>query len=130
MLLDVDDFKEVNDERGHQAGDRVLEQVGAVLQDIARETDVVGRYGGEEFGMGLPQTGPVEAAQAADRAPRKIEGAFDGNPRTTVSVGVASRPEHGTTRRDLIRAADAALYHPKRTGKNRSTLYPRTPVGQ
>jgi diguanylate cyclase (GGDEF)-like protein len=129
VLLDLDDFKDVNDAHGHQTGDRALEQVGTILGGVARETDVLGRYGGEEFGMVLPRTSPEEAGRAAERVRREVEKAFDDDLGLTVSVGVASRPEHGTDRRSLIRAADEALYCSKRDGKNRCTMYPDTAIG-
>ncbi len=128
MLLDLDDFKDVNDQRGHQAGDRVLEQVGAILGRTARETDVVGRYGGEEFGMVLPHTGLEEAGEVADRLRSRVQETFAEDLRLTASLGVASFPEHGTDRHRLLHAADEALYHSKQEGKNRTTMYPDTQV--
>jgi diguanylate cyclase (GGDEF)-like protein len=128
LLLDLDDFKDVNDRRGHQAGDRALEQVGAILGRTARETDVVGRYGGEEFGMVLPRTDPREAGEVAERLRQGIEGVFRDDLGLTASVGLAGYPEHGTDRRRLIDAADDALYRSKQDGKNRSTMYPHTAI--
>ena len=124
LMLDVDHFKQVNDEHGHLAGDAVLKDVARLLKDTLRTVDSVGRYGGEEFLVLLPHTPPEEAQRTAERIRQRIEQhAFRAGSRTlraTVSVGVASwgmgdvrSPE------SLIREADQALYRAKEAGRNR-----------
>ena len=130
MMIDLDDFKRVNDEGGHLFGDYVLATTARLIADNTRESDLVARYGGEEFAVLLPETDGARAALVAEKLCRAVE-AFDyradgfpaaGAPplRVTVSAGVASRPvpaERDET--ELVRRADAALYAAKRAGKNR-----------
>ncbi|MGN6377796.1 MAG: GGDEF domain-containing protein [Gaiellales bacterium] len=123
ILLDIDDFKQINDTLGHLAGDAVLHAIGQTVLSMIREIDVAARYGGEEFAILLPQTGREGAAQLAQRlrgaiAERDI--VFAGTPveGVTASFGVAAGPEDGVTQLDLIASADAALYEAKRGGKN------------
>lgn len=118
VLLDIDHFKRLNDEYGHQAGDDVLRQVAAVLVEHARVVDVPARYGGEEFAVILPDCGEAEAAAAAERLRAAVEAAPTSVP-VTVSAGVATFPSHGADVAALIRAADDALYSAKRSGRNR-----------
>jgi diguanylate cyclase (GGDEF)-like protein len=120
---DLDDFKAVNDIHGHAAGDAVLREVAAVLQENVRDADVAGRWGGEEFLLLLPGTDAAGAWQLAERvrhaiAARTILTADGTAIRVTCSFGVAARPpaEDGE---ELLAAADAALYRAKRTGKDR-----------
>jgi diguanylate cyclase (GGDEF)-like protein len=123
ILLDIDDFKLINDSLGHLAGDAVLHAVAQTVQGLIREIDVAARYGGEEFAVLLPQTSREGAAHLAERlriaiAEREI--VFAGTPvdGITASFGVASGPEEGMTQIDLVASADAALYQAKRGGKN------------
>jgi diguanylate cyclase (GGDEF)-like protein len=118
VLLDIDHFKPLNDEHGHQIGDDVLRQVAAVLGETARTIDVPARYGGEEFAVVLPECDRAEAAMVAERLRSAIEQA-DTIVKITVSAGVATFPEHGATPEALIRAADDALYSAKDSGRNR-----------
>ena len=126
VMLDIDHFKSVNDTYGHPAGDLVLREVAAVLRRSVRDVDLCGRYGGEEFVVILPQT-PLDGAKlVAERvreavAMRGFE--LRGERREiTVSLGVATAPEHGMEARALIGAADEALYASKQAGRNRVTL--------
>jgi diguanylate cyclase (GGDEF)-like protein len=122
LMIDIDHFKRFNDTHGHQAGDRVLEHVGQAIQDLKRESDYAGRYGGEEFmfvlgGIDVPP-GP-EARLAAER----IRGAIElieipGLPQVTCSIGVACWAGE-TTVEELIEHADQALYFAKDAGRNR-----------
>ena len=127
VLLDIDDFKQINDTRGHLAGDAVLHGVASTLADMIREIDMAARYGGEEFAILLPQTGQDGAAQLAERlrreiASRPIRFGAEEIEGVTASFGVAAGPEDSMTQIDLIASADAALYQAKREGKNHVTV--------
>jgi diguanylate cyclase (GGDEF)-like protein len=127
ILLDIDDFKQINDTRGHLAGDAVLHGVATTLAELIREIDMAARYGGEEFAILLPQTGPEGAALLAERlrreiASRPIRFGPDEIEGITASFGVAAGPEDSMTQIDLIASADAALYQAKRDGKNHVTV--------
>jgi diguanylate cyclase (GGDEF)-like protein len=122
VICDLDDFKSVNDRFHHPGGDAVLVEFAQRLVAITREVDFVGRYGGEEFVLVLPRTS-CEGAQVVAEAARRAaaDRPFDtgnGEARVTVSIGVACHPEHGTSRQQLVEAADAALFEAKAAGKN------------
>lgn len=128
MLMDVDHFKAVNDRHGHQTGDTVLRRLGDTLRHEARASDVVCRYGGEEFLLLLPG---MDSEQALKRA-ELLRQAFERNQTTTetgapvqvtLSVGVACYPKHGNSPAELLRHADDALYRAKNGGRNRVELY-------
>src|SRR5829696_4392844 len=125
VMLDLDHFKRINDDFGHQQGDEVLALIAEVLRDFSRDIDAPARYGGEELAVVLPQTGAEGAAQLAERmreavdrleVPR-VDG--DGMLHLQASFGVAALPESAVDRGGLIAAADAALYRAKRAGRNR-----------
>ena len=123
ILLDLDDFKSINDAHGHPTGDAVLEAVADRLRSTVREIDVPARWGGEEFAVVLPGTDLDGTAHVADRVRRAIAGvsvpAADGTPiSVTASFGAASTAG-GTSRDDLVELADDALYRAKRAGKDR-----------
>jgi diguanylate cyclase (GGDEF)-like protein len=124
LLLDLDHFKQVNDQRSHQVGDQVLANVGAVLRTALRDLDFVGRNGGEEFAVLLPDTGIPAALNIAERVRAAIaEMTLPGTDvAVTVSIGVAVFPDHASTADRLERLADAALYVAKRQGRNRVEL--------
>jgi diguanylate cyclase (GGDEF)-like protein len=125
MMLDIDDFKAVNDTYGHQQGDLVLIEVGRVLRALSRDIDEPARYGGEEMAVILPQTDVDGAELLAERMRAAVAGIeidrLDGGGRlkVTASFGVASLPSNASDKDALIAEADAALYRAKRTGKNR-----------
>src|SRR5579872_2460753 len=121
IMADIDQFKKLNDEFGHLLGDEVLRQVSSLFHQQLRKIDVVCRYGGEEFAILLTQTNAQHALGVAEKLRRLVEGwQFPGVPRTvTLSAGVAAFPDHGTTRDELIRAADTGLYAAKQAGRNR-----------
>ena len=124
LMLDLDDFKRVNDEHGHPAGDAVLREMARVLQETLRTVDSVGRYGGEEFVAILPHTSPEEAAATAERIRQRVQGHVfwvGAKPlNVTVSVGVASYPSATVdSPESLVREADRALYRAKEAGRNR-----------
>jgi diguanylate cyclase (GGDEF)-like protein len=130
LLLDLDDFKQVNDTLGHLQGDEVLRVVGRVLQRESRGIDAPARYGGEEFAVGLPETGPQGAVEVAERIRARLEGTEipmvedeeGGTMRVTASIGVATLPDVAEDARGLVAAADEALYRAKAAGKNRVEL--------
>lgn len=125
IMMDIDHFKRVNDELGHQAGDGILIHVAELLHRGLRTGDVVGRYGGEEFGMILPQTNLEGAFAAAERYRKLIEStpAKSGS-KVSISLGVSWNQIQGVrTVDDLIRTADAALYEAKHQGRNRTVKY-------
>ena len=113
-MFDIDHFKRINDEQGHQAGDRKLESVARKLDEAARETDLVARYGGEEFVIVMPQTDLAGAVMFCERLRRSIEQTTA----VTLSGGVATAVE-GEMAKDLVGRADAAMYEAKAAGRNR-----------
>lgn len=128
MLLDIDHFKSVNDERGHLIGDRALKEIGRRLTAVVRTEDVVARYGGEEFALLCRDTGDAEAIRLADRLRAAIADelfVWNGPPfRVTASVGIAVKARAATEDEDtLIKSADAALYEAKRRGRDRVILF-------
>jgi len=124
IMADIDQFKNLNDEFGHMLGDEVLRQVSSLFQRQVRRIDVVCRYGGEEFAILLTQSNAQQAMLVAEKLRRLVETwQFPGVPRTiTISAGVASYPQHGKTRDEVIRAADYSLYAAKQAGRNRVCL--------
>ena len=142
VFLDIDHFKEFNDTFGHLEGDRLLKELAGILRRNVgrRETnppydiDVPCRYGGEEFGIILPETpvgscgkepisqGEMSAAAFAERIRKEIECMPVEDTGITVSIGIAAFPQHGTTPDGLVKAADDALYQAKKTGKNRIVI--------
>jgi diguanylate cyclase (GGDEF)-like protein len=123
VMIDSDNLKAINDSYGHDAGNRLLVQVVNRIRDAMRGSDVVARYGGDEFIALLPHTGPSGALEVAERIRQAIEDAridVGGHvTRTTVSVGVASYPADGSDPATMIEKADGALYKAKRAGRNR-----------
>jgi diguanylate cyclase (GGDEF)-like protein len=122
VLADIDDFKELNDTRGHVAGDDALRDVGALLLRGMRPADSVFRIGGEEFALLLPETTKANARTVCRRLQRSLAAIDLDGWRLTLSFGVASWPGDGSDLRDLLQAADAALYEAKRLGKDRITF--------
>jgi two-component system, cell cycle response regulator len=124
LMIDVDDFKKVNDEYGHPAGDAVLKELARIVKETLRTVDMVGRYGGEEFVAVLPHTLHDEAVETAERIRSRIHDhvfpAGDREVHVTVSVGVASYPSANVdSPSTLIREADKALYCAKEAGRDR-----------
>lgn len=122
MMLDVDDFKIINDTFGHKAGDVVVIELGRFLKDKTRENDCVSRYGGDEFVLILPGMDNEDARQRAEILCQEIHNLKFSIPGldlpVTVSIGLSTYPKDGKTNDDLLGAADAALYHAKLSGKD------------
>ena len=125
IILDIDNFKTYNDTWGHQKGDEILIKISKIIMESSRKIDCVCRYGGEEFAIILPAASKKDTLLIAERIRANIEQqqfiAETGHPsqKITMSLGIASFPQNGHTKADLIRAADEALYEAKRSGKNR-----------
>jgi diguanylate cyclase (GGDEF)-like protein/putative nucleotidyltransferase with HDIG domain len=120
-ILDLDSFKVYNDSYGHPAGDRLLRQVGSVINSTIRNVDRAFRYGGDEFAILLPQTTIDEGLQVTERVRKSIaEGVNSGEVPVTISIGLASWPDDGISHTDIIAAADVTLYRAKRSGGNQS----------
>ncbi len=122
LFIDVDGFKRINDTFGHLVGSQALAEMGQVFKGIVRDTDVVGRYGGDEFVIVLPETPLNGAMVIAERIRKKVEEcefvAQNLSIRLTVSLGVANCPKHTLTAEGLIKKADAAMYRAKELSKN------------
>ncbi|MBA2300893.1 MAG: GAF domain-containing protein [Chloroflexi bacterium] len=116
IMLDLDDFREINNSSGHQAGDEALRRIAAALVRAGRDTDLLFRYGGDEFALLLPQSDPTGAWQVAERARAAVKGLAGP---MTASVGVASFPADGTSSAEVLLAADRACYVAKRNGRDR-----------
>jgi two-component system cell cycle response regulator len=127
LLIDIDFFKKINDVYGHPAGDEVLRGVARVLKETVRDVDVAARYGGEEFAVILLGTNHEGALNMAERLRRSVgkEGfALEGKEvKVTISVGAATAPYDTGSKEDLIEKTDKALYHAKRSGRNRCVAW-------
>ncbi len=123
MMLDVDDFKSYNDSYGHPAGDSALRTVAEILQETLRGADVAARYGGEEFAILLPQTSSEEAAQIGERIRKRVERTEFPKRGVTASIGIASCSNEIDSPKDLISAADVALYSAKNHGRNNVQVF-------
>lgn len=131
LIIDIDHFKDVNDTYGHAVGDRVLMQVGRLIQDGLRTTDVAARFGGEEFAVIAPHTMPQAAVTLAERVRIAVEreacsalGVSASERAITVSIGVAGSEQGGSNDETVFERADKALYEAKRNGRNRVVMAP------
>jgi diguanylate cyclase (GGDEF)-like protein len=126
LMIDVDHFKLYNDTCGHLAGDEVLRTIAVIFRGCIRESDCVGRYGGEEFLIILPETVADDAGRIATRIRSRLaEEDFPAGPqpaKITISGGIASFPGNGRSPESLLRSADIALYQAKDRGRNRVIL--------
>jgi len=121
LMFDIDNFKQLNDSLGHQHGDLCIKTLTNLAKTSFRQDDIIGRYGGDEFIVILPDTPSVKAFIIADRFRELIQS--KSNPSITISVGIASFPDDAKTPAALIEAADKALYTSKQKGRNTVTLY-------
>jgi diguanylate cyclase (GGDEF)-like protein len=128
-LIDIDDFKEVNDTYGHREGDRILAAMGRTLMRVARDSDICCRYGGEEFAVILPLTNIHEAGVFANRLKTELVERLPSGRTVTVSIGVTSCGKKTGTYQDLVEKADVALYQAKRSGKDRVVVVTDGEVG-
>lgn len=125
LIMDVDFFKNYNDTLGHPAGDEVLRKVSSILQKSVRDNDIVARYGGEEFAVILTGAEKEGARSLAERIRRKVEDTefykedIQPQGKLTISIGLAAFPDDAVTEDELILKADRALYHAKKTGRNK-----------
>lgn len=131
LMIDVDHFRTFNEEEGHEAGDRALQLVAATMRDAVRQYDLAARYGGEEFTVILPGNGLDASLQAAERIREAVERVPLKTPsgrvrHVTISIGCAVFPAAGSDPTAILRAADAALYDAKRTGRNRVVAFQGT----
>ncbi len=127
LIIDIDNFKVINDTYGHSFGDEFLKHLARLLEETFRREDIVARYGGDEFAVILPYTSQEEAFRTAQRLLRELESfsvsAPDGKPvKATVSIGIAVFPTHGESARELFMVADNIMYRIKSEGKNRVAL--------
>jgi two-component system cell cycle response regulator len=129
LMIDIDFFKQLNDQYGHHVGDQILRDVSSLLMKDMREVDTVARYGGEEFVIILPETNSEGALFVAQRLRRVVEQAkfFAGSPesveRLTISTGISVFGDDAELKRTLIENSDAALYAAKKSGRNKVVLY-------
>ncbi|MBD3303636.1 diguanylate cyclase [Candidatus Woesearchaeota archaeon] len=121
IMFDFDNFKKLNDTKGHVEGDRILKEVGRLLKEQIRSMDIACRYGGEEFTVILPETSQDDAFSIAERMRKSVESAFSGL--TTVSLGVVTCMNSSIDENKMIKHADAALYKAKSLGKNRTVNF-------
>jgi diguanylate cyclase (GGDEF)-like protein len=122
MMIDIDDFKEINDRWGHQEGDRILVLLAKIIQGEVRDSDVCCRYGGEEFLLVLPSIGAQEAGLLAERLRIKLAQNLPFDRSVTVSIGVAESGENTNTALSLVEKADTAMYQAKKKGKNQVVI--------
>ena len=119
-MLDIDHFKKLNDNFGHAFGDEVLKEVANTLKNSIREVDFVGRMGGEEFVIAMPETDKATGLIIAERVRKSVsELVFQEDVHVTISGGVATAPEDGLALAELLKVSDDALYRAKNNGRNR-----------
>lgn len=125
IMLDIDKFKVVNDTYGHRKGDEILTKLGGILNRSTRSTDIVARYGGEEFVILLSNTSSENAYQVAEKIRVNVESArlLGEESPLTVSLGISTYPENGSTEEELVEKADRALYYSKENGRNLTTTW-------
>ncbi len=126
VIIDVDNFKMINDDHGHQAGDVIISEIGKLIAGSIREIDIAARYGGDEFAIVLPKTNESGALFVTEKLVKKIEASKILNSdkvNITFSIGISSFPKNGMTQDGLIEKADIALYEAKNRGKNQTVHF-------
>jgi diguanylate cyclase (GGDEF)-like protein len=130
LMIDIDHFKYYNDMHGHDAGDNILKEVGSLIKADVRKSDIVCRYGGEEFVVVLLDTTATFYEEYAEKLREKIKAMSIKKNKSvmrtiTISIGIAHYPAHGSSAEELIKAADMALYAAKNSGRNKVVVYSR-----
>ncbi|MCP5106557.1 MAG: GGDEF domain-containing protein [bacterium] len=129
ILFDVDNFKNYNDSNGHIAGSEALQRVGRLMKEVFRSSDILAKYGGDEFVIILPNSDKIGAFLGAERIREAVENEpFPGGKhqpmgKMTLSLGIASYPEHGADTEEILGRADKAMYFAKQTGRNKTVIY-------
>ena len=127
LMVDIDHFKDYNDQYGHLVGDAILREISKTIKETIRQIDFMGRYGGEELSIILAETDKEQARFAAERIRQAIESkhitVYDEDLKVTVSIGVSTFPADASDTKTLIDRADEALYIAKQTGRNRICMY-------
>jgi diguanylate cyclase (GGDEF)-like protein len=127
LMIDSDSLKQVNDKYGHETGNRLLRLTVECIQGQLRQTDLIARYGGDEFVVLLPETPCSGVVGVADRIRRSMESALlptrEGTVTATISIGIAGYPNHGADLESVLEKADQAMYASKTGGKNRTTMF-------
>jgi diguanylate cyclase (GGDEF)-like protein len=129
IMFDIDFFKNYNDHNGHMHGSETLRSIGTIMKNKFRTTDLLAKYGGDEFVIILPQTDKVGAYLAAERLRESVEkqifpgAATQPLKKLTISIGLAAYPEHGLSDEEILNRADKALYFAKESGRNRTIIY-------
>lgn len=129
ILFDVDQFKNYNDTNGHIAGSDALRRVALLMKKVFRASDMLAKYGGDEFVVILPNSDKIGAFLGAERIREMVEnetfigGGSQPMGKVTLSLGIASYPEHGSTTKEILEKADKAMYFAKQTGRNKTVIY-------
>lgn len=127
LMIDIDHFKDYNDQYGHLVGDAILRELSKTIKESVRQIDLLGRYGGEEFSIILTETDKEQAKFAAERIRHAVESkyirVYDEDLRVTVSIGISTYPSDGREMGVLIDNADSALYRAKQTGRNKVCIF-------
>jgi diguanylate cyclase (GGDEF)-like protein len=126
LYIDLDGFKEVNDTKGHDAGDELLIKIAEILRETTRTADIAARIGGDEFAIILFEVDSIDGAfNAGNHCLSNLDASFQlraGTVKIQASIGVAVYPDHGSTPEEIINKADSAMYHSKLLGKNRCIM--------
>jgi diguanylate cyclase (GGDEF)-like protein len=134
VMLDIDGFKKFNDSFGHGPGDTLLREIANILREHLRKSDISCRYGGDEFVLVMPDSSIADTQERVEQIRILLKGLQKKHLGTqslgpiTLSAGIAHMPEHGTTEKELLRAADEALYYAKNAGRDRIIIYQKSPA--